>query len=147
MRKVKAGTDALDEMSTSENMSKTLVNACALMHLPDCERVKFVGALPKGYVFVSKARKPPQRPPRQSKNQAAADRKKKKTNTAARKMTPGKFTFGHPHPCATPFDSVAKFVLHVYWMVGRHMAGSHNDQCECSKCEETYADIATWSSD
>jgi hypothetical protein len=153
MRKVKSSpphaeqSDALEDMSTLGNLSKRLVEACSLIHRLDCERVKFVGGLPKGYVFVSKERKPPQGPPRQSKTQTEADKKRKKKKTAARKTTPDKFIFSHPHPCATPFDSVAKFVLHVYWMLGRHMAGSHNERCECSKCEETYADIATWSSD
>lgn len=104
---------------------------------PDCDRVKFVGSLPEGYEFVSK--------PRDLKAKRKASKKDGgKPGDNEKKETPqrthDKYLYGHPHPLASPFDSVTKFVKHAYWLIGRYTdAYRDNDDCECKPCEESYS--------
>lgn len=103
----------------------------------DCDRVKFVGGLPEGYQYVSKPRDL-KRPFKPKKKDAEVDGDEK---PKPRKTTPDKYIFGHPSPAAEPFDSVSKFVLHAYWLIGYYEphARSMDGICECKVCDETYS--------
>ncbi|KAG9603958.1 hypothetical protein KCU77_g1704, partial [Aureobasidium melanogenum] len=123
-----------------EEIRKTGGRDDSVLEEMNCDSVKFVGSLPKGYEFVSK--------PRPLKGKRRASKKDGgKNNGTEKKETPqrthDKLLYGHPHPMASPFTSVTVFVKHAYWLIGRYAdAYGDNDDCECKPCDTSYAAAA-----
>ncbi|KAH0343573.1 hypothetical protein KCU83_g8803, partial [Aureobasidium melanogenum] len=123
-----------------EEIRKTGGRDDSVLEEMNCDSVKFVGSLLKGYEFVSK--------PRPLKGKRRASKKDGgKNNGTEKKETPqrthDKLLYGHPHPMASPFTSVTVFVKHAYWLIGRYTdAYGDNDDYECKPCDTSYAAAA-----